>query len=73
MEDHDLIVLIGEVSDECTVCEKFKKPKSRPVVGLSIAKEFNEVVSMDLKEYTQQDLDSPPNICFYKKVKCSSY
>ena len=29
---------------------KYKKPALRPVVGLSLAKDFNEVVAMDLKD-----------------------
>ena len=35
----------------CEVCQKFKHPPSRPVAGLPLADNFNQVVCMDLKEY----------------------
>ena len=54
-EDNELLQLIVEVTEECTVCEDFKRPKSRPVVGLPLASQFNEVVCMDLKEYIHND------------------
>ena len=54
-EDQELIELITEVTNECTVCEEFKKPKSRPVVGMPLASQFNDVVCMDLKEYIHND------------------
>ena len=40
-------------SKYCITCTKFKKPSSRPVVCLPMAKEFNETVSMDLKVWKQ--------------------
>ncbi|PIK34739.1 hypothetical protein BSL78_28435 [Apostichopus japonicus] len=33
------------------VCKRFKKTPSRPVVCLPLAKEFNDVVAMDLKKF----------------------
>ena len=50
-EDKVLLELIKEVSEECNVCEKFANPKPRPVVGMPLAREFNEVVCMDLFEF----------------------
>ena len=50
-EDEELMELISEVSSECEVCEKFTKPKPRPIVGMPIARQFNEVVCMDLFEF----------------------
>ena len=41
---------IKKVCDECEICQKFRKAPLRPVVGLPIAYDFNEVVCMDLKE-----------------------
>ena len=41
---------IKKVCDECEICQKFRKAPLRPVVGLPIANDFNEVVCMDLKE-----------------------
>ena len=40
---------IDEVSSSCKICLMYKKPKSRPVVGLPRGKVFNECVAMDLK------------------------
>ena len=37
-EDAELIELIREVSAECQICEEFKRPKSRPVVGMPLAR-----------------------------------
>ena len=50
-EDDDLKDLIHEVSDECEICERFKKPNPRPVVGMSLVNQFNETVCMDLFEF----------------------
>ena len=50
-EDKELMVLIKEVSEECEVCEKYRKPKPRSIVGMPLAREFNEVVCMDLFEF----------------------
>ena len=44
-----------EVSDVCEICMKYKKTPSRPVVSMNMAKEFNEVVAIDLKEYKKGD------------------
>ena len=41
---------LQEVSEGCETCLKYKKTPARPVVGLPMAKLFNEVVSMDLGE-----------------------
>ena len=43
--------MIQEVEDTCEICIKYKKPHSRPVVGFSLGKEFNDTVSMDLKTF----------------------
>ena len=40
---------ICKISKECTICQVHKCPHAQPVVGLSMAIEFNEVVAMDLK------------------------
>ena len=46
----ELFPLIKEVVNRCTTCIKFKKPSSRPIVGLSKAEDFNQDVSIDLHE-----------------------
>ena len=50
-EDDDLIKSVYKFEERCKICKTFKKAKLRPVVGLSLAKEFNENVSIDLKDY----------------------
>ena len=32
------------------ICLKYKKPKLRPAVELSLSKDFNDVIAVDLKE-----------------------
>ena len=48
-DDEETIEAIKTVSTNCEVCKKFKRTPSRPKVGLPMAKEFNECVSIDLK------------------------
>ncbi|PIK35546.1 hypothetical protein BSL78_27628 [Apostichopus japonicus] len=45
------VMRIDDVVSKCEVCKQYKKTPSRPVVGLPLAKEFNEVVALDLKEW----------------------
>ena len=49
--DKEFLKCIEECCDQCEVCRKYKRPFRRPIVGLPIASQFNEVVCMDLKEY----------------------
>ena len=49
--DQEIYDLVKEVEEKCETCLKFKKPKSRPVVGLALSRDFNDTVSMDLKFY----------------------
>lgn len=51
VEDDEYYRHIEEVADDCQVCKQYKKTPARPVVGLPVATEFNEVVAMDLKEW----------------------
>ena len=47
--DRELINCLKEVARNCNVCKVFSRPSPRPVVGLPMASEFNEVVAMDIK------------------------
>ena len=40
--------LIVEIKNCCEICTK--QPRLKPVVGFSFSKEFNDTVSVDLKE-----------------------
>ena len=49
IEDNELFELIDEIGEDCSICLKYKKAPLKPVVGLSLSKRFNDVISMDLK------------------------
>ena len=51
VSDEGILDLVDEVVSKCETCKRYKKTPPRPVVGLPIAKEFNEVVALDLKEW----------------------
>ena len=48
----ELIQCIKSVSANCSICREYKAPSPRPVVGLNMATDFNEVVAMDLKFFS---------------------
>ena len=49
-DDTEFLNIITECCEKCQFCQKYKKPKLKPVVGLPKSENFNEVVVMDLKE-----------------------
>lgn len=51
VSDKTTLDLVDDVVSKCEVCKQYKKTPPRPVVGLPLAKEFNEVVALDLKEW----------------------
>ena len=50
IEDKEFELKLREIGESCEVCQRYKKTKPRPVVGFALARDFNEVVSVDLKE-----------------------
>lgn len=56
---HEYIKLVDEIVNNCDICKKYKKTPARPVVSIPLARDFNDVVAMDLKEW-----DKKKNICF---------
>ena len=40
-----------ELDQSCEICLRYKKPNLRPIVGFSLAHDFNETVAMDLKPF----------------------
>ena len=42
---------LEDVGNTCELCERYAKTPSRPVAGLPMASQFNEKVSMDLKQW----------------------
>ena len=59
VNDPDFLKILEKIGKECETCKKFQKGPLRPVVGFSMAKEFNEVVALDLKQWSFS-----PNIWF---------
>ena len=51
-----MIKCLEGLDTSCDTCNKYKKAKPRPCVGLPMAKSFNETVAMDLKQFSS----SPP-------------
>ena len=47
----ELVAIITRVINDCKVCAKFAKSVSRPRVTLPKSTSFNEVVTLDLKEF----------------------
>ena len=43
--------LIKKVCDNCKICQKFKKSQSKPKVALPKVTDFNQVVTLDLKQF----------------------
>ena len=40
-----------EIEQKCNLCKTYAKTPPRLVVSMLMAKEFNEIVAMDLKQY----------------------
>lgn len=51
IRDSEYDTLIEDITENCDVCMKYKKTPPRPIVSLPLARDFNEVVAMDLKEW----------------------
>ena len=49
--DNEYLELVDDISLKCDVCKKYKKTPSRPIVSIPLARDFNECVAMDLKEW----------------------
>ena len=49
--DKEFLSILAKCCDDCELCQKFKRPPSRPVVGLPLSDDFNQVVCLDLKEH----------------------
>ena len=51
VEDQELFKSIIDAEDNCQICKRYKRPQLKPAVGFSLAKDFHETVSTDLKTY----------------------
>ena len=43
--------LIKQVVKDCKICQKFSKSLAKPKIALPIASSFNEIVTLDLKQF----------------------
>ena len=50
VNDKEFIKCVKEVSENCELCELYKRAPLKPVVSLPLSETFNEVVCLDLKE-----------------------
>ena len=50
----ELINVINSVVNDCNVCQKLSKSIARPRVTLPMSTSFNEVVTLDLKEFVSK-------------------
>ena len=49
-KDDKLLKRFVEIKNCCEICTKYKQPGLKPIVGFSLSKEFNDTVSVHLKE-----------------------
>lgn len=52
-DEERLVNEIRNIENNCNICKVYKKTPSRPVVTFPLAREFNEVIQLDLKTYTK--------------------
>ena len=57
--DKELSEIIDPLDGNHEICQKFKKPKPKPIVGFPLAKHFNQTVALYFKEWS-----SSPKIWF---------
>ena len=50
-DEEKIVTAVKKLTETCVICLKTQRPANRPVVGLPLATEFNECVSMDLKSF----------------------
>ena len=53
--DKEFLDIIEECCDSCEICQKFVRPSLRPIAGLNLANNFNQVACMDLKEHIHNE------------------
>ena len=53
---NDTREILDKLYAKCDICHQFSSTNARPAVGLSLARDFNECVAMDLKIYKRKNL-----------------
>ena len=54
--DNEVREILDKIYAKCDICHRFASTKPRPAVGLSLARDFNECVAMDLKIFKSKNL-----------------
>ena len=54
--DPEMLEALKSIANTCDTCLKYRKAPPRPIVGLSMAHDFNETVGMDLKEWKKGEV-----------------
>ncbi len=49
-KDKDCFTILQQIVFDCEICQKYKRTKPKPAVGLPMASEYNETVAVDLHE-----------------------
>ena len=53
--DETVFQSIEDLDISCEICTRYRRPGPGPVVGLPMAKSFNECVAMELKEFREHE------------------
>lgn len=74
--DQDFLRMLDTVEAQCEICKRYRRPPLRPVVGFSMAREFNDTVALDLKQWQPKlwfchmiDLATRYSVCEVVKSK----
>ena len=54
--DDNLFSIINNINYKYEICHRYKEPKPKPIVSFPIAKTFNEIVALDLKQRSPDTL-----------------
>ena len=72
MFDTQIFQILAGISETCEIWSKYKQVQTKSSVGLSMAHKFNEIVAMDLKEWTEANSKTwliPPA---YHATRCNA-
>ena len=71
ISDKDLLDMVKDLDKSCEICMRYKRPSSRPVVGFSLAHDFNETVATHLKTISGCLYSAHSRSC--NKVQCCGH
>lgn len=56
MNNIELCKEIQHIEEVCDTCQKYKRPRPKPIVTFPLSKDFNESIAMDLKFYKNKPI-----------------